>query len=361
MKVLIAGDWHSRLHEDPVCDAFVQLGHETGSFKWHAYFSRDRARNAIHYACLRLQYKYLLGPVFNKLNADLLAQARAFRPDLIFIYRGTHVTAATLRQIKAQVPGVTIAGYNNDDPFAPAQPAWLWRHFMACLPLYDAALAYRSHNLQDFLAHGARKTYLLRSWFVPGQNHPQVLSDQDREALGGDVCFIGHYEDDGRVDYLEELARNGIRLRLFGPEAGWDARLARSPWLRSAIPVKPVRGNDYNKALCASQIALCFFSRLNRDTYTRRCFEIPATGTMLMSEYSPELADMFTEGVEAEFFRNKEELVRKVRFYLEHPERRVAIARAGLARVQRDGHDAISRIRHLLEWMKQEGLLGQAC
>lgn len=357
MKVLIAGDWHSRLHEEPVANAFDHLGHETSCFKWHDYFARHSCAHGIEHMLLRLQNKYLLGPTFNKLNADFLARAKEFRPDLIFIYRGTHVTATTLQKITRSLPKVCIAGYNNDDPFSPAQPSWLWRHFKACLPEYDVALAYRSHNIGDFCAHGAKRTYLLKSWFVPEENHPQELTAEEQKQLGADVCFIGHYEDDGRFAYLEELARSGIRLRLFGPEAGWDARLSSSPWLRNNVPVKPVRGSLYNKALCASRIALCFFSRLNRDTYTRRCFEIPAAGTMLMSEYSPELAAMFAEGIEAEYFRNKDELVEKVRFYLDHPEQRLAVARAGLERVHRDGHDVNSRIREFLGWLGHEGIL----
>jgi spore maturation protein CgeB len=34
MKVVIAGDWHSDLHEQPVHDALLTLGHETVPFAW---------------------------------------------------------------------------------------------------------------------------------------------------------------------------------------------------------------------------------------------------------------------------------------------------------------------------------------
>lgn len=351
MKILLAGDWHSRVHEEPAFLALRCLGHEVERFAWHAYFATE-GRSPISRLGRRLQNKYLLGPQFVRLNADLIAQAAAMQPELIFIYRGTHITPATIRALRRRIPDATIAGYNNDDPFAPLQPRWLWRHFVASLPEYHAALAYRQHNVEEFRRHGAKRVRLLRSWFVPEFNHPVQLSEDDRSRYASDVVFVGHYEDDGRLQMLEELARSGLRLRLFGPP-GWDSHVAGSRWLSGFAPVKPVWGEDYNKALCGARLALCFFSKLNRDTYTRRCFEIPAAGTLLLSEYSDDLASLFKEGYEADYFRSPKELLSKVRMYLQDPGRRDAVAAAGLARVHADGHDVKSRLRDVLLWLAQ--------
>ena len=347
----MAGDWHSRVHEEPAFLALKNLGHEVGRFAWHGYFTADD-RSLLSNLSRRLQNKYLWGPRFARLNADLIEQAATMQPELIFVYRGTHITPATIRTLRNRIPGVVIAGYNNDDPFAPRQPRWLWRHFVACLPEYDAALAYRQHNLTDFSRHGARRIRLLRSWFVPEFNHPAQLSESDHSRFASEVVFVGHYEDDGRLQMLEELVKNNMALRLFGPP-GWDAHVLRSQWLSDLAPVKPVWGEDYNKALCGARIALCFFSKLNRDTYTRRCFEIPAAGTLLLSEYSDDLASLFKEGHEADYFRSPEELLAKVRLNLQDSARRDAVAAAGLARVHADGHDVKSRMRDMLHWLAQ--------
>jgi hypothetical protein len=358
LNILLAGDWHSRVHEEPAFLALRSLGHEVSRFAWHSYFSNS-GQGFLSRLWRRLQYKYLFGPQLQRLNADLIEQARAAQPTLIFIYRGTHILPATIRALRQHIPGVAIVGYNNDDPFAPAQPRWLWRHFLACLPEYDAALAYRQHNLQEFGRHGARQVYLLRSWFVPEFNHPVRLSVAEREQFECDVVFVGHYENDGRLQMLEEVAKSGLHLRLFGP-TGWDEPVARSPWLRTLAPVRPVWGEDYNKALCGAKVALCFFSKLNRDSYTRRCFEIPATGTLMLSEHSAELESLFSEGTEADYFRSTDECMRKLRFYMANNERREAVAAAGMRRVHEDGHDVQSRLRMLLDWLTASGILKQA-
>ncbi len=354
MKILVAGDWHSELHEEPLYRALCALGHDAHRFAWHQYFGGKAS--SLGSAFARFQNKYLLGPIIDRINANLVAQATQLQPDLLFIYRGTHIKATTIQRLRETVPGLTVAGYNNDDPFAPNQPQWLWRHFKAALREYDVALAYRQHNMDDFKRHGARCTYLLRSWFVPERNHPVTLNEEDMQAFGSEVVFIGHYENDGRLQLLEQIARAGHRLRLFGHGSDWDPVLMESKWLRSLAPIRLVWGEDYNKALCGAKIALCFFSRLNRDTYTRRCFEIPATGTLLLSEHSDDLATLFAEGREADFFRSGEELLAKLRLYIEDEPRRRRVAAAGMARVHADGHDVKSRMKTFLEWLESARL-----
>jgi hypothetical protein len=284
--------------------------------------------------------------------------AAEVRPDFVFIYRGTHVTPQTVRNIKSLLPGAVVAGYNNDDPFGPGQPRLLWRHFLNCLPLYDLTFAYRRHNVAEFEARGARRVRLLRSWFMPERNHPVTLLDADRARFASDVVFVGHYEADGRLEYLEDVVRQGYRLRLFGPGYDWDPVIARSRWLKDQVPVQLVWGEDYNKALGGAKVALCFFSRLNRDTYTRRCFEIPATGTMMLSEYSDDAASLYAPGREADFFRDKEELAAKLERYVKDEALRARVAAGGLQRVWADGHDVISRMRQLLLWVDELKMQG---
>ena len=107
-------------------------------------------------------------------------------------------------------------------------------------------------------------------------------------------------------------------------------------------------GADYGKALSAAKIGLCFLSKRNRDVYTRRCFEIPATGTLMLSEHSDELGALFQEGIEADYFRSPGELAGKVRHYLDDEASRRRVAERGRARVISDGHDVDSRMRAML-------------
>jgi spore maturation protein CgeB len=354
VKILLAGDWHSELHEEAVFGALRQLGHEVEKFPWHRYFKPDDAQSGnLSQLLLKAQNKYLLGPRVNRLNDDLVALASREQPDAVFIYRGSHIRPETLRALRKACPGSVLIGYNNDDPFSPRYPRWLWRHYLGSVPEYDLVLAYRHCNLDELRAMGARRGELLRSWFMPDRNHPVELSEDERAQYGCDVVFVGHYEEDGRLQYLEEVARRGWKLRIFGPGYEWDSVLSKSLMLAGQVPTRLVWGRDYNLALCGARVALCFFSKLNRDTYTRRCFEIPACGTVLMSELSDDLAGLYQADREAVFFSSPEEMGDKLDRLLGDSAARDSVAAAGLRQVWRGRHDVVSRMRDFIGWIEE--------
>ena len=346
MKILVVGDGHSAIHEVAVVAALRKLGHQVESFYWQVYFQDN---NPVLRLLKRVQNKFLIGPALTKLNQDLVAKSTQLQPKLIFIYRGTHITPGTLIKLKKKLPSCNIFGYNNDDPFAPGHPPWLWRYFIKCVPIYDLVFAYRKHNLDDFIAIGANRTELLRSWFIPDLNRSIELSADEKISYGCDVVFIGHYENDGRLEYLEEIVKAGYNLKIFGPPQEWNKLLLKSEILKTLSPAHLVWGKNYSKAICGAKIALCFFSKLNRDTYTRRCFEIPATGTLLISEYSDDLATLLEAGKEVDFFSSKQELIEKIKCYLEDANLRRKVADGGYKRIMKDGHDIVSRMAKVIE------------
>lgn len=352
MKILLAGDWHSELHEKVLSEALRDFGHHVAEFRWHEYFITE-GLGWLERASLRAQNKFLTGPQVRKLNQDLLNLIAENSFDAVFVYRGSHFYAQTLARAKALSPDAIFIGYNNDDPFSDAYPFWLWRHFVKSIPLYDLVLAYRQVNVDDFRRSGAKRVELFRSWYVPSRNRPVELTDSQKRDFGCDAVFVGHLENDGRLECIDRLVASGIDIRLYGPPYEWVTPLKRAGMEQLASKVKLVWGEDYNLALAGASIALCFLSKMNRDTYTRRCFEIPATGTLLLAERTSDLESLFTDGIEAIFFDSEEDLLQKVKALLSNPSSIKRISDAGQARVERDGHDVGSRARLLLSWIDE--------
>jgi len=349
MKILIVADWQGEVYAQAFYDAFEQLNHEVKRFSWKEYFKHyqyssryETDNNKLKSMYYRAQNKYIFGPAVSVINKDLIEVANEFKPDLVFIYRGTHVYPKTIKRIK-QLVNCKIFGYNNDDPFSPKASKALWRHYLACVPLYDHIFSYRHKNIDDYKSIGYDKVSLLRSYYIEKNNF--YIDNLQKNKYFHDVVFIGHFENDGRDETIKYLIENGIDIKLYGPE--WHKSKHYDFILEKMNEIKPVY-NDYNLALNSSKIALVFLSKLNHDTYTRRCFEIPATKTMMMAEYTNDLNSLFEEGKEAEYFRNKEELLEKIKYYLANEKKQKKIGENGYKRLMKDGHEVVDRCREIL-------------
>lgn len=348
MKIVIAADGHSEIHERACAAALTELGHEVREIYWAPRFRSVLGIGSDEFRSFaaRVGNRFIGGPIVSRYNADVLALCERENPDIFLAYRGTHLLAGTLRRIRSRTDA-RLVSINNDDPFSPAASRLHWRHLIAGIPYYDVNFVYRHRNIADYEEHGGRNVRLLRSFYIPARNHPLDLTDEQREKWGSDVVFAGHWEDDGREATVSAVVEAGLPLRIYGPE--WRGAFARNEVLRRLPPPVYLDSASYNLVLNASRIVLSFLSTLNRDTYTRRCFEVPASGAFLLSQYSDDLRSLFDEGKEIEFFRSTAELIDKIRHYLAHDDERRTIARAAYERVRRDGHDVVSRMRQMLQ------------
>lgn len=349
MKILVAGDFHSQIHEKAFYDAFLALGHKVEKFAWSEYFGGyllNRPKGIFDYLPFlyyRFQNKFIIGPIINRINRDLVRKIEENKYDFVFIYRGTHIFPETISYMRSL--GSMVFGYNNDDPFGHDYTRYFWRHFIESVPFYNHIFVYRDKNIVDYSQLGYTQTSLLRSYFISSKNF--IIQDIETSRYTSDISFVGHYENDGRDDFLKTILDLGINLKLFGPE--WDQSKHYKFFVRKCGFIKSATGLDYNLALNSTKIALVFLSKLNNDTYTRRCFEIPAAGTFMLATYTDDLNNLFREGIEADYFRNQNEMVKKIKYYLSHDEERKKIAVAGRNRLLREGHEIKDRARQIID------------
>ena len=350
MKILIVADWHGDIYAQAFYDGFKKLRDDVFKFSWKEYFHHyqyasryETDNNRLKSFYYRSQNKFLIGPVLWKMNKDLLQQCEEIKPDLVFIYRGTHIYPATIKTIKNKF-ACKVFGYNNDDPFSDEYANYVWRYYKKSIPYYDHIFSYRWKNIDDYKAMRYDSVSLLRSYYLKDKNcHIENLPI---DKYKHDVMFIGHFENDDRDEVIKLLVENSVNVKLYGTE--WENSQYYDFFIEKLGKIEPVY-NDYNLALNSAKIALVFLSKLNNDTYTRRCFEIPATKTMMMAEYTDDLNSMFEEGEEAEYFKNKEELLKKIQYYLSHEDELNTIGENGYKRLLNDGHEVVDRCQEILK------------
>ena len=280
-------------------------------------------------------------PDINNVNQKLLEHVKKKRPDIVWIDKGTIVRKKTLVSIKKNYPQTSLVHYNPDDPFGGYGKSG-WRTFLKALPLYDVHFVPRAENVNEYKQRSAKNVYFLlpTRGFDPAVHYPRKITAVEREEYGGDVGFIGSYEQD-RAEKILALADSGIKIRIWSAE-NWPKHK------NIQHDSEGIYGDNYSLGLNSFKIILAFLRNNNRDKHTSRSIEIPACGAFMLAERTDEHLQLFEEGKEAEFFGTTQELIDKVKFYLTQDELRRQIAYAGRTRCLTSGYDYDFRIKKML-------------
>lgn len=85
-----------------------------------------------------------------------------------------------------------------------------------------------------------------------------------------------------------------------------------------------------------SKINLNPTSKPIRSGIPLRVFDIMGCGGFVLSNYQPELCELFEPGVEFDYYGSLDELIEKTDYYLHHEKERAEIAQNGFAKVSKD-------------------------
>jgi spore maturation protein CgeB len=343
MKILIVGSWSWDQYENSFSRSLLKNNFNVLKFSTSEYFKGFIGRLFLFFP--------FPGYHFLKLNRDLLDFIIKHNPDYVLFWRTTHVAPYVIKKINQK--GIITLSYNNDDPFGPYVHGkvpynhyFLWFWYLKCLPFYKKNFFYRKINCSEALDFGAKHASVLLPYFIPEKDFEINLLPNELNKFKTDVVFAGHYENDKRIESVRALIEAGIKLKIWGGPS-WS-KIVLGDLYEKLQPITLANGIEYAKALSGAKICLVFLSKINRDSYTRRCFEIPACGRVMLAERTKDLQEMFKENEEACFFSSNDELVEKVRWLLDNPEIRNQIANAGLKRVWSDGHFIDNRVKQFI-------------
>lgn len=335
MNILLVGDDTFDIYVKAFYKAFKDMGYENA----HLYATNHymNYKNAIGHFLIKAENKTAFGPRIWRINSLLLERVKELRPKMVFFYTARLIYPETILKIKQM--GIVVFLYNNDDPFADYFPKYFWRHYRKSLKYADVGFVFRRKNITEYIEAGCKRVELLRAYYINERNY---YIDK-KQGLYPKVVFIGHCEKDERKEYIKSLLDEKIQVGI--PKKTWEDFENKNPFL---VKIDECTEN-YNVILNDAKIAIVFLSKINNDTYTTRCFEIPSVKTLMVAPYNEDLASMFKEGREVVFYRNKAEFIEKVKYYLEHEDERMKIAEAGYQRLINDGHEVKDRVNFVMQ------------
>jgi spore maturation protein CgeB len=281
----------------------------------------------------KITHRAAMGPHVSRMNRDLLALAKAERPDILWADKLLWLRPSTLEALRRM--GIVTVSYMIDNAFgARKDPGW--RLYRKDIPYFDLHVVQRDKNIEQYKESGARDVIKIQTAYEPTLQYPPPAgwSDADRDR---GVSFIGTPYDK-RAEFLTRLWKEfGLPVAVNGNKF-WKRDLSPEAYEGIFRKEGELYRDAYREAIWRSRINLSFITHSNHDEFVHKSFEIAGCGAFLLAERSQGHLDRFKEDEEAVFFSDFEECVAKIKRYLPDEAARTRIAAAGHARAERDGY-----------------------
>jgi len=338
LKILYIGDLNEYGRSFQRYKTLIGLGYEVFGIS-HTAVTRSPRKDLrlIEGIFWRLKIPLDIAGINKKIRQEVFKQ----KFDIVWIEKGNTILPATLKFIKKCLPEAKLISVSEDDMYAKHNRS---NYYVWGLKYYDIVFTTKTYNLQELKNLGAKRTELFLDSYNEDVHKPMQLTDEERARFSCDVGAIGAFEKERAVSLLY-LAEHGVKVAVWG--GNWDAWINRHKNLD--VKNEFLFGTDYAKAISAAKINLNFLRKVNRDEVTSRSVEIPACGGFMLGERTKRHLEFFKEGVEAEFFDSNEEMLKKVKYYLEQEEERKRIASAGRERCLKSEYSMGAQLSKILE------------
>ncbi|MFS2173861.1 glycosyltransferase [Priestia megaterium] len=259
----------------------------------------------------RYKYRGGNGPIYIRLN-HIHDKLMAFRPDLIICNAGGYTFSKKdihwLKKNEIPVLGITLSDPDVMGTISKYAHRFTWH-------TTNSLTAYKEYKNRGFTNVYYMPFGIDDRFFKNRPVDPQYETD---------VAIIGHGRKD-RYPIAEALCDN-FNVRLYGNE-----------WPYTHHSTGPVRGEDWFKAAYSAKMLVNFPRTIKGYTNIKvGILEAAATGKLLFTEYFNEMKNLFKYDDEIIGYSSKDDLIEKVRYYLQHPQEAKIIGYNAKQRCLRD-------------------------
>lgn len=297
--------------------AFTELGHEV-LFHGLEDVPWLTLRGRAAYRIKRL--KPFIRVTEARQRKQLVKAAADFRPALAIFMGAAGWDAALIRQVKEMCEGRVVVLATDDPTVVPGLKSLAW---LEGLGEFDTVFVPAKAAIATFYQLGAKRVATYGFSYNPKFHFPRAASGPYNA-----VAYLGSWGPLQEM-WLDRIAAE-FALRIYG--WGWQhasrTSRARACWARGEGLEA-----DMNAAIASSRIIFNMTRAEHGCTYSAKTLEIPACGGFMLTNWTPEQAELFEDGKECVFYNTMDDMLDKVRYYLENEAEREKIRRAGMQAV----------------------------
>jgi spore maturation protein CgeB len=312
-KVLIVGQTLEIGRTEEVYGrGFTAFGCEVQHFSW------KESKPSLFSGSLldRLAWRVAWQPLAKLANQKLVEAVNQFQPDLTLVVSPLLLNPDSILAMKQYGLAFVFFTDNPIDAHRTHTNLWVQRGF----PLWDAAFIWSQKLVDRLFDHGVKKAF-----FHPFCSDIEYHFPKRQPNPIHDVAFIGNWDASRkREQYLKAIAN--YHLGLWGSNY-WNTH-CQEPVLKGLCQ-GICSYQEIPEILGSAKMGLNILRPQNEEGHNIRTYEIPAAGTLMLSERSSALLDLFIEDKEAVYFSNPDELSQKVKYLLQNPDLIESIAAAG--------------------------------
>lgn len=285
----------------------------------------------------RVFRRLFLKALVDDYNRDVLKQAASSEFDFILVFKGMYLEAETLRVLRTF--GKPIYNFYPDVSFTDHGT-----FIPAALQHYDCLFTTKSfHGKKELERFKVMDMAQVRHGFDPEVHRPIQLSPAQIERYGCDVSFVGCWSPEKeRIISCILAHRSNTKVIVYG--IGW--KYASTGFKKTlGKNLRPgVFGDELAIVYNASKVNLGLLSRAAGDSTmsdqtTARTFQIPAAGSFMLHEDTPEVRTYFHPEKEIMLFSGEADLLLKLDTILSDDALRETVKANGYRRCMKEPYD----------------------
>ena len=302
---------------------YVGIKYDYGHPEWglsYEHYNFYKSMEAMGYSLIYFDYMRLSQKYGTIKMSELLREAvYYYNPDILFYFNFHNwVSYGVWKEISEETLTKTLI-WLGDDSWRYEETRPIWELFNTVVTTDKNKHNQRTkEGFNSVLSQWACNHLLYRKL-----NLPKIY----------DVSFMGRCYGE-RKEFVERLRNSDIKIATFGQ--GWEegGRVSQADMIRI-----------YNQSKTVLNISKT--SQGDKIQIKGRDFEVPGCGGMLLTQESEDIKEYFEPGNEIITYKNRDDVIQKIKYYLIHEKELNKISNNGYQRVLKD-HTYKKRLKEVI-------------